>query len=43
MAKKVATPKETSGDGFSFENKVAAYYAVQMLLACEAFGAEKGK
>ena len=43
MAKKVATPKQTSGGGFTFENKVAAYYAVQMLLAYEAFDAEKGK
>lgn len=43
MAKQVATPKQTSGGGFTFEDKVAAYYAVQMLLACEVFEAEKGK
>lgn len=43
MAKKVTTPKQTSGGGFSFENKVSAYYAVQMLTAGEAFGAGKGE
>jgi len=31
MAKQVATPKQTAGGGFSFENKVGAYYAVLML------------
>ncbi|MFZ0033738.1 MAG: hypothetical protein WAK60_01950 [Sedimentisphaerales bacterium] len=43
MVKKVATPKQTSGDGFSFENKVATYYAIKMFLADKAFEAEKGQ
>lgn len=42
MAKKVATVKQTGGGGFSFENKVAAHYAVQMLLANEILGSKKG-
>lgn len=43
MAKKLATVKQTSGGGFSFETKVSAYYAIQMLLAVEVFGPEKGQ
>jgi hypothetical protein len=31
MAKQVATTKQTSGEGFGFEDKVAAYYAVWLL------------
>lgn len=31
MAKVVATPKETSGSGFAYEDKVVAYYLVWML------------
>jgi len=27
MARQVATPKQTAGGGFSFENKVCAYFA----------------
>lgn len=42
MARKVATIKQTSGEGFSFEEEVGAYYAVNMLAATEPFGAGKG-
>ena len=31
MAKEVATPKQTSGGGFTFEEKVAANYLLKML------------
>ena len=43
MAQKVATPKQTSGGGFSFENKVATYYAVKMFLGDNPFVAEHGR
>ena len=43
MAKELATVKQTGGGGFSFETKVSAYYAIQMLLAVEVFGSERGK
>ncbi len=37
MTKEIATPKQTSGKGFTFEDKVGAYYAVRMILGRAPF------
>ena len=42
MAKKVATPKQTSGGGFVFEDKVVAYYLVWMLSGGIPFTSDLG-
>lgn len=35
---KIATPKQTSGEGFSYENEVVAYHLMWMLAGQSAFG-----
>jgi len=43
MSASVATPKQTSGEGFTFEDKVGAYYALWLLRGGAPFGPEYGE
>ena len=42
VTKQIATPKQTSGAGFAFEDKVVAFYLVQMLAELAPFSSPKG-